>query len=48
MQRPLRALRGEQRAVQEGLRVLLQAGLVLGQQEEGECQAFITVLSKIL
>ena len=33
---PLCPVRGEQRAVQEGLRVLLQAGLVHGQQEEGE------------
>ena len=36
MQRALRALRGEQRAVPEGLRILLQTGPLLGRQEEGE------------
>ena len=36
MQRALRALRGEQRAVPEGLRILLQAGHLLGRQEGGE------------
>ena len=36
MQRAFRALRGEQRAVPEGLRILLQTGHLLGRQEEGE------------
>ena len=35
-QRALCALRGEQRAIPESLRVLLQAGPLHGQQEEGE------------